>query len=98
MSGLTIHPLVQRDLRQILNHYTEEGGRRLADRFFDEVETMVAQIGKAPERFHFIDEHYRRANFTTFPYHFIFEVTLRGPRITILRHHRRNPRYGRNRR
>jgi plasmid stabilization system protein ParE len=98
MSGLSIHPLVQRDLRQILNHYTEEGGSRLADRFFNEVEVMVAQISKNPERFHFIDDRYRRANFSTFPYHFIFESNLAGPRITILRHHRRNPRYGRNRR
>ena len=98
MPSLTIHPLVQRDLRQILNHYTEEGGSRLADRFFAEVQLMVAQITEAPERFHFIDDRYRRANFTTFPYHFIFETTLLGPRITILRHHRRNPQYGRTRR
>ena len=94
MSELSLHPLVQRDLRQILDHYTVEGGTLLADKFFAEAERMVERIRNDPEHFHFIDEHYRRANFKTFPHHFIFEIKLSGPRITVLRHHKRHPRYG----
>lgn len=95
MSYLSIHPLVQRDLRQILDHYSIEGGEKLADKFFAEAELMVEKICDDPERYHYIDESYRRANFKTFPYHYIYEITLRGPRITTLRHHKRHPRYGR---
>lgn len=94
MNKLSIHPLVQRDLRHILDHYTLEGGENLADKFFAEAELMVERIRSTPERYHYIDGRFRRANFKTFPYHFIYEMTLRGPRITILRHHKRHPRYG----
>lgn len=97
MPDLSIHPLVQRDLRQILAHYSIEGGEKLADSFFSETEQMIKHISSNPERFHLIDGHYRRANFKTFPYHFIFEITLKGPRITILRHHKRHPQYGTSR-
>ncbi len=98
MPELSIHPLVQRDLRQIIDHYTIEGGTILADKFFEEAQRMVERIRNEPEHFHYIDEHYRRANFKTFPHHFIFEITLKGPRINVLRHHKRNPRYGMKRR
>ena len=33
MANLSLHPLVQRDLLQILEHYTIEGGEKLADKF-----------------------------------------------------------------
>jgi len=94
MAGLSLHPLVQRDLRQILDHYTVEGGVKLADKFFAEAEHMVERIRNKPEHFHFVDEHHRRANFKRFPHHFIFEIKTDDPRITVLRHHKRNPRYG----
>jgi len=97
MADLSIHPLVQRDLRQVLDHYSVEAGTKLADRFFAEAELMVERIRSDPEHYHYIDDRYRRANFKTFPYHYIYEITLRGPRITILRHHKRHPRYGRTR-
>ena len=94
MAELSLHPLVQRDLRQILEHYRIEGGDQLADQFFAEAELMVERIRNNPGHFHFIGDHDRRANFKIFPYHFIFELKLTGPRITILRHHKRHPRYG----
>ena len=94
MAELSIHPLVQRDLYRILDDYRIEGGAKLADRFFDEAERIVERIRNTPEHFHYVDDHHRRANLKTFPYHFIYEMTLRGPRITVVRHHKRNPRYG----
>ena len=97
MPVLSLHPLVQRDLSQILDYYQLEGGEKLADRFFTEAQRLIERIEANPEQFHFIDDHYSRANLNTFPHHFIFEVTPRGPRITVLRHHKRHPRYGRQR-
>jgi len=94
MEDLSIHPLVQKDLRQILAHYTVEGGDTLADKFFDESDRVIERIRNNPEHFHFVDSIHRRANFKTFPYHFIFEINLTDTRVTILRHHKRQPRYG----
>ena len=98
MAELSFHPLVQKDLRRILEHYGNEGGQRLADRFFAEAEETIEQIEKVPERFHFLDEIHRRANFRNFPYHFVFEMKPGGARVTILRHHKRQPKYGMRRR
>lgn len=94
MSELSFHPLIQRDLRQILDHYSMEGGSKLADRFFAEAEVMVERIRSNPGHFHFVDEWHRRANFKTFPYHCIYEVRLNAVRINVLRHHSRRPQYG----
>jgi hypothetical protein len=40
------HRLVVRDLRMALNYYELEGGTKLADRFFAEVEEGVAIVAK----------------------------------------------------
>ena len=42
--ALIFHRLVQKDLRTVLEYYTEEGGAPLADRFFAEIEALVARI------------------------------------------------------
>jgi plasmid stabilization system protein ParE len=91
---LIFHPLVQRDLSQILSYYNLESGKALADRFFDEADFVRQQIQKEPTRFHLVDEIRRRANFPTFPYHFIYEIRSNKVRITILRHHKRHPTFG----
>lgn len=94
MHEFSLHPFVQKELDQILTHYTNAGGTQLADKFFAEVEQIINQIQQSPNHFHCVDEVHRRANLKKFPYHFIFEITLKGTRITVLRHHKRNPRYG----
>ena len=94
MGSFSLHPQVQRDLRQILEYYRIEGGDKLADKFFVEEDKTIERIRSSPDHFHFIDSIHRRANFKTFPYHFIFEINLVGIRVTILRHHKRQPRYG----
>ena len=98
MPNLSLHPQVQRDLTEILEYYHMEGGKELEARFFNEAQRVIELIDIKPKQFHFIDRHYRKANFKTFPYHFIFEITLRGPRVTVLKHHKRHPRYGGGRR
>jgi len=91
---LSLHPLVQKDLRGALDYYEREGGTKLPDRFFAEAELLVEAIQNDPRSFHFLDDFKRRANFRSFPYHFIFELQIVQIRITVLRHHKRNPRYG----
>ena len=91
---LIFHPLVQNDLRTILRFYEEEGGSRLADRFFAELETTIFTITHEPSRFHFIAPGLRRANLPRFPYHLLFREDSSGVRVLVLRHHQRHPRVG----
>jgi toxin ParE1/3/4 len=92
--GLTFHRLIQRDLRNVLNYYEEEGGPALSKRFYQEFETVVRRIERNPRRFHLVSEVLRRANFPSFPFHLLFRESEEGTRILVLRHHRRKPDYG----
>lgn len=88
------HRLVVRDLRVALNYYELEGGIKLADRFFAEVEEGVAKIISQPTAQHFSDGGYRRRALRSFPYHILYDVDGQGIWIGILRHDRRHPSYG----
>jgi plasmid stabilization system protein ParE len=92
---LTFHRLIQKDLRSALSYYQDAAGPRLANRFHDEFEGLVAAIEKNPKRFHGLaGVPLRRANFSSFPYHLLFRETADGVRVLVLRHHRRHPDYG----
>jgi plasmid stabilization system protein ParE len=88
------HRLAVRDVRQILDYYEDEAGPRLADRFFGEVLSTVAKALSSPLHFPPLGEVMRRANLTGFPYHILYEEKSWGIKVVVIRHHRRNPRYG----
>jgi plasmid stabilization system protein ParE len=92
--ALTFHRLVQDDLRIVLRYYEEEGGQFLADRFFDELEQIIAKVAQHPTKFHLIDDEIRRANLRNFPYHILFRQLGDDVRVLILRHHKRRPNLG----
>jgi plasmid stabilization system protein ParE len=92
--ALIFHRLVQKDLRTALRYYEEESGIVLADRFFAELDSLVAEIERHPKKFHWVSQELRRANMTRFPYHFLFRESSGGIRVLVLRHHRRHPSYG----
>lgn len=88
------HRLAVRDIRQILDHYENEAGSRLGDRFFND---LLATLDKAlanPTHFPPFGETMRRANLEDFPYHILYEVKAWGIKVTVVRHHRRNPLFG----
>ena len=92
------HRRIQKDLRTALDYYEAEAGVALGDRFFAEAEAMVASVLRNPKGFHFIADGLRRASFTSFPYHFVFEEHLEQVRFLVLRHDKRHPGYGLRRR
>ena len=96
--GLVFHRLIPRDLRTVLDYYMREGGSELAQRFYAEFDQIVAQLAANPRRFHPIAQELRRANFQTFPFHLLYRISNDDVRVLVLRHHRRNPSYGRERR
>ena len=67
---------------------------RLADRFFADLLLTIGCALAEPRRFPPAGEGMRRANLKDFPYHFLFEEKPWGIKVTVVRHHRRNPRYG----
>ena len=91
------HRLAVRDVRQILEHYSAAAGPALADRFFAELLATLENALANPEHFPPVDGQVRRANLADFPYHFLYLKTLWGIKVTVVRHHRRNPDFGRPR-
>jgi toxin ParE1/3/4 len=92
--GLIFHRFLKSDLRSVLAYYTEEVGPKLAERFVQEFDHIVATIEQQPHRFHPFRGDLRRANFKSFPYHLLYRETGSTIKILVLRHHRRDPKYG----
>ena len=92
------HRLIQKDLREALDHYESEGGTKLADRFFEEAEAAAARVAINPQGFHFQAEDLRRVSLKNFPYHFLYRNLGNTIRILVLRHDKRHPNFGLRRR
>lgn len=88
------HRHVRHDVRAIVDFYREEAGQRLADEFFDELMDRIQQAAGHPGRFPIFNKHLRRANLRRFPYHFLYTESVSGIRVLVVRHHRRNPSFG----
>jgi toxin ParE1/3/4 len=94
---LAYHPLVQRDVSDILKHY-DRISPRLGDEFWAELTLLIERVSVNPERFHFTDRGLRRANMRRFPYHLLFRVRADGIRVIVVRHDQRHSSYGTGRR
>lgn len=95
---LTVHCLVERDLRMAVAYYEAEGGIRLSQRFMADVDATIHRLRENPRRFHFLETGLRRAQLGTFPYHFLYEEDGEDVRVLVLRHDRRHPKFGLGRR
>jgi plasmid stabilization system protein ParE len=91
------HRAAARDVRQILDHYESEAGPQLADRFFKDLLETISKALANPQGFPPLSESLRRVNLRDFPYHFIYQDMPWGIKVMVVRHHRRNPQYGRRR-
>ena len=91
------HPAVQRDVSRILRHY-DGINDRLGDEFWAELTSFINQAAANPQRFHFEARDRRRVNLRRFPYHFLFREIPGGLRITVVRHYKRHPDRGLERR
>ena len=87
------HPAVEQDVAEALRRY-DAVSQKLGDEFKAELRHVAALAATRPGRFHFIKPGFRRANLKRFPYHFIYRELPDGIRITLVRHHRRDPSLG----
>jgi hypothetical protein len=87
------HPAVERDVAEALLRF-DAVSQRLGNDFKAELRRVTAIAAAKPGRFHLIKPGFHRANLKRFPYHFIYRELPDGIRVTLLRHHRRHPGFG----
>jgi hypothetical protein len=98
---IDFHPFAMRDLLDAQIYYLGIS-RKLGMDFRHQIDETISLIEANPEHFHFLSSktRFRRANITRFPYHVIYEMHQLGEnvRVQVIRHDRRHPTYGLNRR
>lgn len=87
------HPAVRWDLLEAARKYYEISPR-LAEEFDAELKATIAKAAEYPLRFHPTDYGFRRANLKHFPYHFLYDIQPGFIRVMIVRHHKRHPDFG----
>ena len=91
------HPQVRRELQQIIDYYNE-CSKGLGNTFLNDFEQHVFNISSSPTRWIVIEGEIRRSLMKRFPYVVYFRVIDNDIiLITIIKHQRRNPSYGRTR-
>lgn len=98
--GLSFHPLVQKDLNEILEYSETEALPEVADRFETDFRSAVAAIRENPRSFPFClkQRRYRRYRFSSFAHLNLFSESKTFIRIMVLKHVKRAPGYGLRRR
>ena len=92
------HPAVEAELREIQRYY-EERAPGLGTDFLDEFERQVLAIAATPEKWMVATGDIRRCLMRRFPYVIFFrQIGADKIRITVVKHQRRHPDYGRERR
>ncbi len=91
---LVLHRRVRSDVDEIMDYYEQAGHPELARDFCRELRGFMLQAARRPGRYHFLNADLRRVNLERFPYHFLFRVVGDDVRILVVRHHRRHPAYG----
>ncbi len=97
---LTFHPLVQKDLNEILTYYELEASPEVADRFEAEFRLALAAVRSRPKQFPFYlsQRRFRRFRLPTFPHLILYRETSSSIRIMVLKHVKRSPGFGLRRR
>ena len=91
------HPAIEAELKAIESYY-ENRSPGLGRQFIDEFERQVLALAAKPERWVVVQAYVRRCLMRRFPYIIYFRrVGAEKVRITVVKHQRRHPEYGRKR-
>jgi plasmid stabilization system protein ParE len=92
------HPAVEAELRDIQQYY-DDRSPGLGAQFLDEFERQVLALAATPQRWMVVTGDIRRSLMRRFPYTIYFrQLQEKGIRITVVKHQRRHPSLGRERR
>ena len=91
------HPAVEDELLEIRDYY-ERQSPGLGRQFIEAFQIQVTELAKRPERWMVVQGSTRRCLMQRFPYIICFRrVEPDLLRVTVVKHQRRHPSYGRNR-
>lgn len=91
------HPALEGELREIRDYYDRQSPG-LGAQFIDEFERQVVALAATPERWMVVAGDLRRCLMRRFPYVIYFRrIADRCIRITVVKHQRRHPEYGQER-
>ena len=91
------HPAIEGDLREIKNYY-EDRSPGLGSQFVDEFERQLLALAANPERWMVVTADIRRCLMRRFPYIIYFRrIDADRIRVTVVKHQRRHPKFGRDR-
>lgn len=91
------HPAIEGELREIQSYY-EDRSLGLGSQFVDEFERQVLALAATPERWMVVTADIRRCLMRRFPYIIYFRrIDADRIRVTVVKHQRRHPKFGRDR-
>lgn len=92
------HPAIERELSEIIKYYNG-CTRGLGTEFLNEFERQILKIASMPTQWMIVENDIRRSLMKRFPYVIYFRVLGNDVlRVTVFKHQRRHPDYGRIRR
>jgi plasmid stabilization system protein ParE len=92
------HPALANELEEIRDHY-EVCSPGLGQDFVDEFERQILAIAAMPTRWMVTQGDIRRSLMKRFPYVILFRITSNDSlRVTVVKHERRHPAFGLERR
>ncbi len=95
--NVVYHPAIEHELRQVIDFY-EACSKGLGIQFLDEFEKQILSIASMPTRWLIVEADIRRSLMKRFPYVIYFRVLNEDLlRVTVVKHQRRHPEYGRKR-
>ena len=96
MKPSQLHPEAREEYVQAIEDY-QEISPRLGDRFYDEIERLLDEIGRSPSLYRHIEGPYQRHFSTTFPYAVIYVQEPERIHIIAVMHMHRKPGYWKHR-
>lgn len=88
------HPKIAKEIEEIRNYYNRSVDG-LGDEFADEFEHRVLTIAEMPERWIVVHNGIRRSLMHRFPYAIYFRIARKDViRVTVVKHQRRHPQWG----
>ena len=87
------HPLVRRDLREILEWY-DERSETAGDRFFADFERTIDDLLERKRQGFALDKNVRKVFLKQFPYSLTFEIDDETLYVFVVKHQKRHPDYG----
>jgi plasmid stabilization system protein ParE len=87
----------EQDLSEAAAYYLEHASVRIAQAFADEFRHATVLLADYPESGMSVSDNQRVMQFRRFPYSIIYRAAADSVVIRAVAHHRRKPRYGKNR-